>query len=325
MTRHPHPRSLDPQRLVNDLDWNLLRSFVVIVQAGGISKAAEVMNLTQPTVSAALKRLEDRLGRRLIDRGPTVFALTEAGERLYAEAVEIRGSVLRLATILRDVTDAIKGHVRLAIASHVISPLLDDCVRDFHKACPLATLEIEVMASRQVQARLADSAVSVGICLALNRQERLEYRRLFSEYFGIFCGRSHHLYGQQDIGPEALRGESSVSFVTDQMSDALRPVTVMRARLGLSDRLVGSSPNLEEVRRMISAGLGVGPLPVHVARPDVEAGVLWRLPPYDQLPRIDVNVAWNPKARMNRAEQAFLDLLLKKIADTPDALRDYRA
>ena len=36
MTRHPHPRSLDPQRLVNDLDWNLLRSFVVIVQAGGI-------------------------------------------------------------------------------------------------------------------------------------------------------------------------------------------------------------------------------------------------------------------------------------------------
>ena len=66
-------------------------------------------------------------------------------------------------------------------------------------------------------------------------------------------------------------------------------------------------------------------MPVHVARPDVEAGVLWRLPPYDQLPRIDVNVAWNPKARMNRAEQAFLDLLLKKIADTPDALRDYRA
>ena len=177
-------------------------------------------------------------------------------------------------------TDAIKGHVRLAIASHVISPLLDDCVRDFHKACPLATLEIEVMASRQVQARLADSAVSVGICLALNRQERLEYRRLFSEYFGIFCGRSHHSFTASRISaPRRCAAKARSVSSPSQMSDALRPVSVMRARLGLSDRLVGSSPNLEEVRRMISAGLGVGPLPVHVARPDVEAGVLWRLAP----------------------------------------------
>jgi DNA-binding transcriptional LysR family regulator len=324
MSKIVHPRKIDPERLLYELDWNLLRSFVVIVQAGGISKAAEVMNLTQPTVSAALKRLENRLGRRLIHRGPSVFELTEAGQRLYTEAVEIRGSVLRLATILRDVTDVIKGHVRLAIASHVISPLLDDCVRDFHKACPLATLEIEVMASRQVQERLVDKAVSVGICLSLNRQAPLEYRRMFTEYFGIFCGRSHHLYGQQHIGVDALRGESSVSFVTDQMSDALRPVTLMRAELGLSDHLVGSSPNLEEVRRMICSGLGVGPLPIHVARPDLESGLLWRLPPYEGLPKIDVNIAWNPKARMNRAEQAFIDLLLKKIADTPEALRDYR-
>ena len=323
-TSSARPRPIDPERLLYDLDWNLLRSFVVIVQAGGISRAAEIMHLTQPTLSAALKRLEDRIGRRLIERGPAVFELTEPGRRLYDEAVEIRGSVLRLTTILRDVTDVIKGHVRLAIASHVISPLLDDCIRDFHKACPFATLEIEVMASRQVQSRLVDRAVSVGICLALNRQRPLEYQRLFSEYFGIFCGRSHHLYGQRNIGIEALRGESSVSFVTDQMSDALRPVTLMRAELGLSDHLVGQSPNLEEVRRMICAGLGVGPLPVHVARPDLDSGLLWRLPPYDGLPRIDVNVAWNPQARLNRAEQAFLDLLLKKIAETPDELRDYR-
>ena len=73
----------------------------------------------------------------MIERGPTVFALTEAGERLYAEAVEIRGSVLRLATILRDVTDAIKGHVRLAIASHVISPLLDDSCAISTRPAPL--------------------------------------------------------------------------------------------------------------------------------------------------------------------------------------------
>lgn len=319
----PRSHKIEPEKFLSHLDWNLLRSFVVIVQSGGISKAAEVMRLSQPTVSAALKRLEDQVGRRLLDRGPAIFELTEAGHLLYQEAVEIRGSILRLATVMRDVTDVIKGHVRLAIASHVISPPLDECLRDFHKAYPLATVEIEVMTSRQVQARLVERSASLGASLSLAHREKLEYAHMFTEYFGIYCGRGHPLFGQRNIDVSALRGQSSVSFVTDQMNDALRPVTLMRAELGLSDHLVGSSPNLEEVRRMISAGLGIGPLPVHVARPDVEAGYLWRLPPYENLPRIEVNVAWNPKAKLNRAEKAFLDLLLKKIAATPASQRDY--
>lgn len=318
-------RNIDPEKFLRELDWNLLRSFVTIVQSGGISKAASIMGLSQPTVSAALKRLEGHVGKKLIDRGPATFGLTEAGHQLYREAIEIHGSVLRLATVLRDVSDVIKGHVRVAIASHVVSPLLDDCLGEFHRKHPLATIEIEVMASRQVQARLVQRSASVGVCLALVQQEKLRYIKMFTEYFGIFCGRAHPLFGQTNIEKSALAGQSSVSFVTDQMNDALRPVTLMRAELGLSDHLVGSSPNLEEVKRMICSGLGIGPLPVHVARRDVESGLLWRLPPYEGLPKIDVNVAWNPNAKLNRAEQAFLDLLVMKIEGTPLAERNYES
>ncbi|MEZ5867416.1 MAG: hypothetical protein R3D46_02615 [Defluviimonas denitrificans] len=59
-----------------------------------------------------------------------------------------------------------------------------------------------------------------------------------------------------------MSGQASVSFVTDRMTDALRAVTWMRNSAGL----IGSSApaNLEEVRRLIVAGLGIGPLPIHV-------------------------------------------------------------
>jgi DNA-binding transcriptional LysR family regulator len=74
---------------------------------------------------------------------------------------------------------------------------------------------------------------------------------------------------------------------------------------------------------MIVAGLGIGPLPLHVARRDVEAGLLWRLPPYESPPAIDIYVVHNPRTHLNRAEKNLLDLLLTRIDEVPIALRDY--
>ena len=82
------PRS---ERLVWELDWNLLRTFVVIAEVKSITRAAERLNLKQPSVSNALKRLEDRVGRRLVERDATRFDLTEVGQLLYEQAVEVFG------------------------------------------------------------------------------------------------------------------------------------------------------------------------------------------------------------------------------------------
>ncbi len=97
----------------------------------------------------------------------------------------------------------------------------------------------------------------------------------------------------------------------------------MRAEARLDERIVGTSANLEEVRRMIIAGLGIGPLPLHVVAEDVEMGRLWRLPPYETPPAIDVHVVWNPRTRMNRAEAMTLDNLLKRVDATPMEERIY--
>jgi len=179
------------------------------------------------------------------------------------------------------------------------------------------------MASRSALTAVAARRASLAICLVMDRSPQLEYRRLFREYFGLFCGPTHPLYGREGVTIADLAGHSSVSFVTDQMDDALRPVAKMRAEAQLDARIVGTSPNLEEVRRMIMAGLGIGPLPLHVVREDVERGRLWRLPPYEAPPAIDVHVVWNPHAKPNRAEVAMLTGLTDLIARTPMDERIY--
>jgi DNA-binding transcriptional LysR family regulator len=108
------------------------------------------------------------------------------------------------------------------------------------------------------------------------------------------------------------------------LQDALKPVTLMRAQAELGDRIIATSSHLEEVRRMIIAGLGIGPLPLHVATRDIRDGLLWQLPPYDQTAPVDVHVVWNPQAALNRAEQSLLSRLSQRIHATPMEARTYR-
>lgn len=74
---------------------------------------------------------------------------------------------------------------------------------------------------------------------------------------------------------------------------------------------------------MIVCGLGIGPLPIHVVRADIEAGTLWRLPPYDAPPAVDIHLVTNPASRLSRAEEKFLATLQRGIAAASLAERTY--
>ncbi|MGR3781120.1 MAG: LysR family transcriptional regulator [Albimonas sp.] len=318
----PTPRA-EPERIARELDWNLLRTFVVLAESHSITEGAQRLRLKQPSVSAALKRLEERIGRRLIDRSPGRYALTDAGRLLYREALEINGSVLPLSTLMRELTDEEQGHVKIALASHVVCPLFDEALAGFHAEHPHASLAIDVLSSADAIAEVMAKRSSFAICLVRDHNPRLEYRRLYREYFGLFCGPPHALFGRRDLQMSDLAGHRSVSFETDRLQDVLRPVTLMRAEAELGQKITGLSSHLEEVRRMIVAGLGIGPLPVHVAERDVRDGLLWQVPPYSGLPAIDVHVVWNEHAVKNRAEELLLARILAAIEATPIEARTY--
>lgn len=304
-------------------DWNLLHTFVVLAEAGSVTAAAEHLGRKQPSVSNALRRLEDQIGKKLIDRTPGTYQLTDAGKLLYREAIEVYGTVTGIKTIMRDMTDEIRGHVRVVMASQVACSFFDNSLRDFHKNHPKTTFALDAMASAEALNEVVARRASFAICLVHKRNPKLAYLHMYREFFGLFCGPSHPLFGRKDMVKEDLHGHSSVSFLTDKLDDALRPVTLVRTEAELDSHVVGRSSHLEEIKRMIIAGLGIGALPIHVVARDVTDGLLWRLPPYDNPPQIDVHLVSNPKARMNRAEQTFLNVLTTQIEATPIEERTY--
>ena len=300
-----------------------MRTFVVIVEEGGITAAATRLLRRQPTVSVALGRLEAQIGSRLIERGGGAFRLTSAGRELYRECTEIYGSISRLADLTQSATKELTGHVEILLASHVVTPILDQTLVDFHRAYPEVSFEIRIETSRNVLRGVLEKTAPFGICLLNRRLAKLEYERIYREHFGFFCGPPHPLYGRRNLDISDLRGCAGVSFETDSMDDALRPVAIFRRDNDLDHNIVGRSTHLEEVRRLISCGLGIGPLPIHVVRQDLENGTLWRLPPYENPPAVDIYVVTNPASRLSRAEGKFLAALKAQIAAKTLADRTY--
>lgn len=311
------------QRFPWNLDWNLLRTFMVVVEQNGVSRAADFLGLKQPTISSALKRLEDTVGHRLVDRKPNRFVVTPAGEKLYAECATIFGAVCELPALLEAGEEELSGHIGIVTASHVVSPHLDGALADFAQQHPKVTFSIAVAESADVVSRIRQNQASFGLCLLNATPEYLDARVLFREFFGLYCGPGHRLFGRKDINLSDLGGEPSVAFQTETEGGALASVARLRQRAGLAPILRGISSNLPEVRRMITANVGIGALPVHIAERDVQLGALWQLPPYKELPAVDIYLLTNPKKQMNRAETRFIASLIELMDRLPLPERTY--
>ena len=311
------------QRFPWNLDWNLLRTFMVVVEQQGVSKAADFLGLKQPTISSALKRLEETTGHTLIERKPHRFRVTRAGNTLYSECSTIFGTVSQLPALMESTEEELTGHVSIALASHVVSPHFDEILGIFATANPKVTYSIVVAESSDVVNQIRQNRASFGVCLLNRRPKNLEASILFREFFGLFCGPRHRLFSQKNITKPDLLGEPSVAFQTEIEGGPLDAVAKLREQFQLAPGLRGVSSNLPEVRRMIIANIGIGALPVHVAEKDVKLGNLRQLPPYTRLPPVDIFLLTNPRRRMSPPESALLGLYGDLIANRGIEERTY--
>jgi len=289
-----------------NLDWNLLYTFMVIVQEEGIVTAAERLYVTQPAVSLALKRLEETVGVRLIDRGSGKLSMTPAGEALYPEACRLYAAISRLPVTFKKAPQSVSGKISISTISQVISSDFDIALSNFFKNHPKVELSISVKAVVEITREVELGQITLGVCGGVI-PDILTKRWLLKEDFGLFCGKSHSLFGKTGLTFDDLRDEPFVTFTADILGgNHMSDVTALRAKASIGQFVRGRSCNVSEVRRMIEIGLGIGLLPIHLAAPYVQSRRLWRLPPYDEIPSDDIYLIYNPATNFSPAERIFL-------------------
>lgn len=293
------------------LDWNLLRTFLVIAEERSVTRAAERLLLQQPSVSAALKRLEDTFDCRLFERGKRPLSLTPQGELLFNECRDLYRAITNLEPKLAVSAGSVTGLIRLTVVTQLESPSLDRIFRRLHEKHPGISFRIDVSTSHEIVRAVSQQITPFGLCLLAKPITTLRCQFLFREAFGLFCGPHHHLFGATDVGLQSIRAEPWVSFACAELANSLEPMLTLRLGADLANRVVAVSPDLQEVRRFIAAGIGIGILPLASASRDVVEGRLWHLPiPETGDLGADVYFISNPAAQHGPAEKAFIEEMM---------------
>lgn len=301
-----------------DLNWNLLRTFYMIAREKGITKAANRMGLSQPSVSNALQKLEMQLGCQLVFRDSRHFELTMRGDKIYQECRDIFQSAERISMLVRDSSEEERGLVRYHVVSNLVSPMLDEMLRLYHQRNPSVMFQSEIQNSQTIVRSIQQGRLGIGFCLLAKPLLNLSSIRLFREEFRLFCGSEHHLFGQKNVSIRDIQREPFISFACATEGMGLEPMSMLREGLRLGNRINGMSTNMEEVRRMIVAGLGVGILPLMSASNDIINGVLWPLEILDEPIGADVYLVHASPEKLTPSEREFVHIVKELIDIYPD-------
>lgn len=284
------------------VDWNLLKTFHEIAEAGGVSRAGRALRRKQPALSLALKRLETELGVTLCQRGPRGFELTDEG-MLVAETCRSLNSLVRnVPKRLGNLTEEVRGRISIQIISSLVCERFDAAISRFHGRHPDVEILIDITTWDSVAAALLRDEIDIGVASAQTLRSDLNYDFLFDEVHGAYCGPAHPFYGRKFDDPSALSGQAFVLTGADE-PDLL---TAYRMRHGLGLQVAGLSEHLDEAKRLTILGIGICFLPEAFAAPDVKAGRLWPLLQHAEQPCMPVFVITNQRAPRKLARQLLL-------------------
>ena len=166
-----------------------LTFFVALAREGHFAKAAKACNITQPTLSAALRKLEEDFGARLVVRGQHFEGLTPEGERVLAWGQQIISDYESLKDDMTSVGHGLSGTLRLGVVPAAM-PVVSFVTEGFRKVHPAASIEILSMSSRQIQSGLDSLELHGGITYLENEPlERVFRLPLYRERYVVVARR----------------------------------------------------------------------------------------------------------------------------------------
>lgn len=299
---------------IEKLNWMLLHTYLVIVEEQSISNAALKLNITQSAVSQNLKKLEEQLEVKLIERSNKTFVLTEIGENLYKTATDVYSKLVKFEQKLTATSNTIKDTLHIMSVSGLVSDDFDNLLTYFHKHYPNIDLNITTATHAEIVKKIANNQPAIGITLEPKGAEGIEKLFYLPQRYSLYCGRSHHLFNKQIINKSDVIAQDYVAFDSEQLGAALSPIAIFRDMEHFTGKQVAITNNLQELQRLIVTGYGIGCLPDNAAKSALDRSLLRKLPPYQGVADVPVYLIWNKNRTLRASEHAFLDAASVSIA-----------
>ncbi len=242
-----------------DIKLKDLRYLVAVADERHFGRAARRCFVSQPTLSAQLKKLEDYLGVQLIERQPKRVLLTAAGEQVVERARRILEASEEVVALARAHRDPLSGPLRVALLPTIGPYLLPRIVPALRRSLPRVKLLLYELLTAQILERLRAGELDMGVLALPVELDGLASRELYQEPFQVALPEQHRLARRASIRLEELRGEPLLLL---EEGHCLRDQALeICARSGVSAQQDFRATSLETLRQMVASGAGVTLLP----------------------------------------------------------------
>jgi LysR family hydrogen peroxide-inducible transcriptional activator len=241
-----------------------LRYLVAVAETRHFGRAAAKCFVSQPTLSAQLRKLEQNLGVQLIERRPRRITLTEAGEEIARRAREMIETGEAILTAAQTRRDPLAGQLRLALLPTIGPYLLPQVALRIRKALPRLELMLYEYRTEPMLERLRNGDIDVGILALPVPVEGLVTRELFVEPFVLALPESHRLAARTQVRIDDLDQETLLLL---EDGHCLRDQALaVCARSGVREKQDFRATSIETLRQMVASGVGVTLLPTLATR-----------------------------------------------------------
>ncbi len=310
-------------KATNEVDLNLVSTFARVVELGSFTAAADALGvLRKSSVSRALSvRLEESLGVRLLQRTTRKLGLTQAGAQYLAE---VRGPIARVAEASDEIAEMGKeprGLVRVSLAPPMGNRTLTDLFVAFAGSYPQQIRVELVVTSRRVN--LIEEGVDLALRIGTLDDSSLVARKVGVAELGIYAAPS---YLERRGAPRRFSELALHDCILHKTATGVLPWRLAGPRgierVEVTGRMVAD--DVDTVRLLTVAGLGVAVMPDMAVRTDVERGTLVRVLPAYALRGTAIHLVSVPLRHVPSRVKLLRDYLLaeipKRLAGTPCAL-----
>jgi DNA-binding transcriptional LysR family regulator len=246
------------------LDIRHMQYVLELTRLGSFTKAAQALHITQPTLSKAIKSLEEELGVELFRRDGKRIEQTDAGRAIAEQARNIAASFHNLTLELDDLTNLNKGVIRIGIPPMAGSSFFPGIIRSFRTQYPGLVIQTEEAGSKKLEQKVAEGKLDIGVVLLPVDEERFDYFTVVKERLKLIVHPAHPMAGRSRVFLAELSEEPFILFREDfALHDRIIAECV---RVGFRPKVYYESSQWDFIYEMAAAGLGVAMLPETICR-----------------------------------------------------------
>ncbi len=291
------------------ISFKQIRYFVAAAETQKVSAAAIELGISQSAVTVAIKELEADLGVSLIRRRIGGISLTQDGLKFLNHAKNIESNLSDAIHSMKNKEAETSGRFRLGVTYTGAGYFLLPVLARFKRSYPKVTIDLVEMSRIQLERAVHQGQVDLALLIVsnLSKNHRLKYKTLMKSPRAIWLSSSHRLNKLPEISLRDLRDEPFVQFISDEaMASAQKYLT----NLGFKPKIILKTTSMEAVRGMVATGAAITILASLVYRPWSLDGERVELrTAQDNIPSLDLGLAWSNRKHLSEAEIKFLDYL----------------